>query len=393
MSAGPDTSSDDCLWPLDRARRADRGAGRRRPGSRGSVRAERFELSYADVAPVLVAAGARRGAGGPARRQRRGRAPGDRRLRGRRACACWPRAARSSFARARRCRRCCARRSRRRRRRASRRRWRRRASPGARAESVRAALLAAALGGERVAEGARLRPAQRSIGTALRAAGVGRRLAAALARLRRSARAARRALGTVGTRAVVGEQPRGRRLGLDRPHRAPGRRPSRPRRAPPAGWRSTPARCCAIAILHGLLRLDTEPLRAAGIGRLMGRVADVEAVESLALGGGLTAAVGHLRARHRPLRPRARRGAGRPSWRFAAGWGLLGAALAVRVQRALRRLVGRAAGAHPRSRRAHGRPADAGRAAAARAVAPRRGPRARPSTRRAAARSIARSPR
>ena len=45
-------------------------------------------------------------------------------------------------------------------------------------------------------------------------------------------------------------------------------------------------------ILHGLLRLDTEPLRAAGIGRLMGRVADVEAVESLALGGGLTAAVG-----------------------------------------------------------------------------------------------------
>ena len=38
--------------------------------------------------------------------------------------------------------------------------------------------------------------------------------------------------------------------------------------------------------------MSSEPLRAAGIGRLMGRVADVEAVESLALGGGLTAAVG-----------------------------------------------------------------------------------------------------
>ena len=44
---------------------------------------------------------------------------------------------------------------------------------GARAESVRATLLAAALGGERVAEGARLRPAQRPIGTALRTAASG----------------------------------------------------------------------------------------------------------------------------------------------------------------------------------------------------------------------------
>src|SRR6185312_7697295 len=45
-------------------------------------------------------------------------------------------------------------------------------------------------------------------------------------------------------------------------------------------------------ILHGLLRLDTESLRVSGVGQLMGRVADVEAVESLALGGGLAAAVG-----------------------------------------------------------------------------------------------------
>ena len=50
-------------------------------------------------------------------------------------------------------------------------------------------------------------------------------------------------------------------------------------------------------LLHGVLGLDTEPLRAEGIGRLLGRVIETEALESLALGGGLVAAAGALRAR------------------------------------------------------------------------------------------------
>ncbi len=66
-------------------------------------------------------------------------------------------------------------------------------------------------------------------------------------------------------------------------------------------------------LMHGLLRLDTEPLRAEGIGRLMGRVADVEAVESLALGGGLTAASGSSSS------PPAS-ASSRSAWRRSASW-------------------------------------------------------------------------
>jgi len=205
---------------------------------------------------------------------------------------------------------------------------------GARAESVRGALLAAALGGERVAEGARLRPAQRSIGTALRAAGVGQRLGAALVGYLGQLALLVALWATVGARAV----------GAISSH------------AGGWGWIALVALLAAVRlgssraagrlaidagavlrerILHGLLRLDTEPLRAAGIGRLMGRVADVEAVESLALGGGLTAAVGIfelvtglcvLALGVAPVGVLA----------FVAIWGSLGAALAVRVQRALR---------------------------------------------------------
>jgi ATP-binding cassette subfamily B protein len=87
-------------------------------------------------------------------------------------------------------------------------------------------------------------------------------------------------------------------------------------------------------ILHGLLRLDTEPLRAAGIGQLMGRVADVEAVESLALGGGLSAAVGMFELAT-GLCVLALGAAPAGQLTFAAGWGLVGAVLAVRVRRAL----------------------------------------------------------
>src|SRR4029078_4467656 len=58
-------------------------------------------------------------------------------------------------------------------------------------------------------------------------------------------------------------------------------------------WRGT----AGVAILRqrllqGLLALDTESTRAQGIGQLLGRVVETEALESLALGGGLMAASG-----------------------------------------------------------------------------------------------------
>jgi ATP-binding cassette subfamily B protein len=203
---------------------------------------------------------------------------------------------------------------------------------GARAESVRVALMAAALAGERVAEGARLRPARPSIGAALRQAGVARLAAAAL-----GGTAAQLALlvalwWAVGARALA--------LG---PSGA-------------AGWVGLVALLAAVRlfssyaagrlavdggavlrdrILHGILRLDTEPLRAAGIGRLMGRVADVEAVESLALGGGLGATAGAFELAT-GLVVLALGVAPGAALAFAAGWGLCGAALAVAMQRALR---------------------------------------------------------
>jgi ATP-binding cassette subfamily B protein len=45
-------------------------------------------------------------------------------------------------------------------------------------------------------------------------------------------------------------------------------------------------------LMNGLLALDTESIRAEGIGQLLGRVVETEALESLALGGGLMAAAG-----------------------------------------------------------------------------------------------------
>ncbi|MDB4980881.1 MAG: transporter ATP-binding protein, partial [Myxococcales bacterium] len=45
-------------------------------------------------------------------------------------------------------------------------------------------------------------------------------------------------------------------------------------------------------LMDGLLALDPEPLRAEGIGQLLGRVMETEAVESLALGGGLLTVAG-----------------------------------------------------------------------------------------------------
>ena len=332
MSAGPETSVDDCLWPLDR-RDELTAALASAAGIAQLGPADRFELSYADVAPVWTAgaraeapailrvgggAGALLGIVGYAGADVRLLAPGG-------AVVIRAGAALSALLRA----------------------PVEASSPtgveaavaqagftGARGESVRAALLAAALGGERVAEGARLRPAQRSIGTALRAAGVGRGLAAALFGYVGQLALLVALWATIGTRAVSASSLGGGGWGwialialLAAVRLASSRAAGRLAIDAGAVLRDR--------ILHGLLRLDTEPLRAAGIGRLMGRVADVEAVESLALGGGLTAAVGIfelvtglcvLAVGVAPLGELA----------FAAAWGLLAAALALRVQRSLR---------------------------------------------------------
>ena len=332
MSAGLDTSLDDCLWPLDR-RDELTAALASAAGLAQLGPADRFELSYADVAPALTAraraeapavlrvgrgAGALLGIVGYTGADLRLLAPGgtvviragaalSALLRGP-IEASSPTGVQAAVAQA--------------------------GFAGARGESVRAALLAAALGGERVAEGARLRPAQRSIGAALRAAGVGRRLGAALLGYVGQLALLVALWGTIGTRAVAAGSLSGGGWGwialvalLAAVRLASSRAAGRLAIDAGAVLRDR--------ILHGLLRLDTEPLRAAGIGRFMGRVADVEAVESLALGGGLTAAVGIfelatglcvLAVGVAPVAELA----------FAATWGLLAAALAARVQRSLR---------------------------------------------------------
>jgi ATP-binding cassette subfamily B protein len=336
VSAGSEANAiaglEDCLWPLERrdeltaALASAVGLGQLGP-------ADRFELSYADVAPVLTAraraeapavlrvgsgAGRLLGIVGYAGADVRLLAPGGMVVIRANAAlsallrapieAASPTGVEAAVAQA--------------------------GFVGARGESVRAALLAAALGGERVAEGARLRRAERSIGTALRAAGVGRRLGAALVGYVGQLALLVALWGTIGTRAVAASSLRGggwswvALIALLAAVRLASSRAAG-RLAIDAGA------VLRDRILHGLLRLDTEPLRAAGIGRLMGRVADVEAVESLALGGGLTAAVGifelvtGLCVLAIGVAPIGELG-------FAAGWGLLAAALAGRVQRTLR---------------------------------------------------------
>jgi ATP-binding cassette subfamily B protein len=204
---------------------------------------------------------------------------------------------------------------------------------GARAATVRDALLLAALGAERVAEGTRLRPASPNFPAALRAAGIGRRLAAATA-----AYVAQLALlvalwWMVGARAMASGD---LRLG--------------------SGWilvvgALVAARLIAafaagrVAIdggavlrerlLHGIFALDAEWTRRAGIGQLMGAIVDSEAIESLALGGGLAAAVG-LFELVTGLAIAACGIAGRWHLTLALVCGLMALALGARLQRALR---------------------------------------------------------
>jgi ATP-binding cassette subfamily B protein len=336
-SATSKATLDDCLWPLDR-RDELTAALASASGIAQLGPADRFELSYADVAPALSAraraeapavlrvgdgAGALLGIVGYAGADVRLLAPGGAVVR--RAGAALSTLLRApaesssqagleaAVAQA--------------------------GLVGAHGEAVRDALLAAALGGARVAEGARLRPAQRSIGTALRAAGVGRRLGATLVGYLGQLALLVTLWATIGARAVAAGDRRGGAWGwialialLAVVRLASSRAAGRLAIDAGAVLRQR--------ILHGLLRLDTEPLRAVGIGRLMGRVADVEAVESLALGGGLTAAVGifelvtGLCVLAFGVAPIGELAFGELA--FATAWGLLAATLAARVQRALR---------------------------------------------------------
>jgi len=163
----------------------------------------------------------------------------------------------------------------------------------ARAAAVGDALCVAALGRERIAEGVQLRPAQSSLGAALAAGGAPRRLALAVAAYLAQLVLFAGLWWMVGTRALAHSDG------------APSRSVAviaaviaalvSARLA--ASW--TAGRLAVDVgeslrerLLDGVLALDPEPLRAEGIGQLLGRVVETEALESLALGGGLVAAAG-----------------------------------------------------------------------------------------------------
>jgi ATP-binding cassette, subfamily B, bacterial len=203
---------------------------------------------------------------------------------------------------------------------------------GTRAESVRDALLVAAMGVERVAEGTRLHRASPSIVAALRAAGLGRRVAAAaggyVAQLALLVAlwwmVGARALGSgalgSGWIAVVGALVVARLV---------------------SAW--TAGRLAIDGggvlrnrLLTGILALDTELTRSAGIGQLMGRIVDTEAIESLALGGGLAAAAGVFELAT-GIAILAFGIAARWHLLLVVGWGLVAFGLCVQVQRALER--------------------------------------------------------
>jgi ATP-binding cassette, subfamily B, bacterial len=161
----------------------------------------------------------------------------------------------------------------------------------ARRPAVSDALLRASLAAERVAEGERLRPAQPSMWSALRAAGTGRRAVAAVAGYLAQLGLVAGLWWTVGARAVAADHGGGSIATIAAIIAAL----VSVRLA--ASW--TAGRLAIDGgsvlrerLLHGLLALDTESTRADGIGRLLGRVVETEALESLALGGGLIAAAG-----------------------------------------------------------------------------------------------------
>ncbi len=205
---------------------------------------------------------------------------------------------------------------------------------GARGASVCDALLVATLGVERVAEGTRLHRASPSMLAALRAAGIGRRIAAAaggtLAQLALLIAlwwmVGARALGTAvpsvrsGWIAIVVALVAARLV---------------------SAWTAGRVAIDGGAVLrnrllHGILALDSELTRATGIGQLMGRIVDTEAIESLALGGGLTAAVGFFELAT-GIAIVACGIAGRWHLVLVAGWGAVALVLCLQVQRTLER--------------------------------------------------------
>jgi ATP-binding cassette subfamily B protein len=162
-------------------------------------------------------------------------------------------------------------------------------APG-RASAVRAALVGAALAGEPAVEGWRVRPRSGSLAAAFREAGVARRIT--LTALAYGAQLALLVLAwwMVGARATGGGGAPGVGAwigvlaGFVAAHAA-------------ASWSAARlavdgGRVLRSRLLDGLLALDTEPLRAEGIGQLLGRVMETEAVESLSLGGGLLGVAG-----------------------------------------------------------------------------------------------------
>ena len=160
----------------------------------------------------------------------------------------------------------------------------------ARASEVRRALIGEALAGTVVAEGWRVRAPVGSFAASLRDAGVARRLALTAVAYGAPLALLVVAWWMVGVRAT-----------------------GRPGAAGLVAWVGVLAafvaarfvaswsagrlaidggRLLRARLMDGLLALDPEPLRAEGIGQLLGRVMETEAIESLALGGGLLAVAG-----------------------------------------------------------------------------------------------------
>ena len=164
---------------------------------------------------------------------------------------------------------------------------------GPRQAAVADALLRASLGAVRVAEGERLRPARPSMWSALRDGGVTGRAAASVVGYLAQLTLVAGLWWVVGARAVATDAGGGgASFGVIAAIIAAlvGVRLA-------SSWAAGRLAIDGGAILRqrllqGLLALDTESTRAQGIGQLLGRVVETEALESLALGGGLMAAAG-----------------------------------------------------------------------------------------------------
>jgi ATP-binding cassette subfamily B protein len=159
-----------------------------------------------------------------------------------------------------------------------------------RSAAVRDALVAACLAEEPPLEGWRVRSRAASLASALRAAGVARRLA--LTSLAYGAQLAFLVVAwwMVGAHAATGRAGPGVGAWVGvlaafvAAHAA-------------ASWSAgrlalDGGRLLRARLMDGLLALDSEPLRAEGVGQLLGRVMETEAVESLSLGGGLLGVAG-----------------------------------------------------------------------------------------------------